>query len=193
MCTSSCVMISAISACDACCSRLLQTTTLSGVGPMTKARALDSAPRLRHGRHCSDSHSVFGFGRLPLLVFKLSPLLVFVRVEVAANRCCAAGGSFSRAGLDVGEVGGGGGGDWEAADVHCRVDDVMRLKRRVPVSMALSFLSGGSASMIRLGRLPSIVGAVESLEVDTTTGISTWIPFGVLRHETILLLLLLLL
>ena len=192
MCISSCVMISAISACDACCSRLLQTTTLSGVGPMTKARALDSAPRLRHGRHCSDSHSVFGFGRLPLLVFKLlSPSLVLVRVEVAANRCCAAGGSFSSAGLDVGEV--DGGGDWEAADVHCRVDDVMRRKRRVPVSMALSFLSGGSASMIRLGRLPSKVLAVESFEADTTTGISTWIPFGVLRHETILLLLLLLL
>ena len=178
-------MISAISACDACCSRLLQTTTLSGVGPMTKARALDSAPRLRHGRHCSDSHSVFGFGRLLLLMCKLSPSLVLVRVEVAANRCCAAGGSFSSAGLDVGEV--DGGGDWEAADVHCRVDDVMRRKRRVPVSMALSFLSGGSASIIRLGRLPSIVAVVsESFEVDTTTGISTWIPFGVLRHETIL-------
>ena len=151
------MIISAISAGEACgCSRLLQTTTLSGVGPMTKARALDSAPRLRQGRHCSDSHSVLGGGSESLCV-SLASRVVVVRVDVAAKRCAA---SFLSTGVLV-------------EDDHCRAEDVTRRNRRLPTSMALSLLlllllPGGSASMIRLA-----AGAGDAPVSGDTTGIST--------------------
>ena len=170
MCTSSCVIISAISAGEACgCSRLLHTTTLSGVGPMTKARALDSAPRLRQGRHCSDNHSVLGGGSESLCVSLASRVVVVVRVDVAAKRCAA---SFLSTGVLV-------------EDDHCRAEDVTRRNRRLPASIALSLLllslslllllPGGSASMIRLaaGTAAAADNAGDAPVSVDTTGIST--------------------
>ena len=135
---------------------------------MTKARALDSAPRLRQGRHCSDNHSVLGGGSESLCVSLASRVVVVVvRVDVAAKRCAA---SFRSTGVLVED------------DVHCRAEDVTRRNRRLPTSMALSLLlllllllPGGSASMIRLaaGTAAAADNAGDAPVSVDTTGIST--------------------
>ena len=144
MCVSSCVKICSISAALPAGRRLLQTTTESGVGPMTKARALDSAPRFWQGRHWRESHSVL----VVAVGFELVLLLLFSSLRADVAICGEDGDAVML--LVVLVVG-------PAPVPQGRDDDVSRRKRpRTPSACSSSSSVLGSASkMRRRVRFPS--------------------------------------